>query len=49
MYVLTDSVPKQNFKRTPVVTGLSDGINMEIKGGLKPGQKVRGIQKISDK
>ena len=49
VYVLTDSVPKQNFKRTPVVTGLSDGINMEIKGGLKPGQKVRGIQKISDK
>lgn len=48
VYVLTDSVPKQTFKRTRVITGLSDGINMEIKGGVRPGQKVRGILKQKD-
>lgn len=48
VYVLTDSVPKQAFKRTRVITGLSDGINMEIKGGLRPGQQVRGILKQND-
>lgn len=48
VYVLTDSVPKQQFRRTRVITGLSDGINMEIKGGLHPGQKVRGILKQED-
>ena len=48
VYVLTDSLPKQQFMRTRVITGLSDGINMEIKGGLHPGQKVRGILKQED-
>ena len=46
IYVLTDSVPKQKFDRIPVETGLSDGINIEIKSGLSVGQKVRGILKI---
>jgi len=45
VYVLTDSVPKQQFQRQEVETGLSDGINIEIKKGLKVGQKVRGILK----
>lgn len=48
VYVLTDTVPKQIFKKTQVKTGLSDGINIEIKSGLKVGQKVRGILKIDD-
>lgn len=43
VYVLTDSVPVQKYAKTHVVTGLSDGINIEIKKGLKVGQKVRGI------
>lgn len=46
VYVMTDSVPKQNFRKQPVTTGLSDGINIEIKSGLKVGQKVRGILKL---
>ena len=45
VYVLTDSVPEQKFKRMPVTTGISDGINIEVKQGLKPGQRVRGLKK----
>mgnify|MGYP002626833271 CR=1 FL=1 len=43
VYMLTDSVPRQTFERRPVVTGLSDGISIEIKEGLKVGERVRGI------
>ena len=32
----------QEFVRTPVSVGLSDGVNIEIKSGLKAGDKVRG-------
>jgi HlyD family secretion protein len=39
---MTDSVPKQKFERRQVQTGMSDGINLEIKGGVKAGDKVRG-------
>ncbi len=46
VHVLTDSVPKQQFQRVQVETGLSDGIYIEIKKGLNVGQKVRGILKI---
>lgn len=49
VYVLTDSVPVKKFKRQPVQTGLSDGINIEIKSGLKVGQKVRGLEIIKEK
>ncbi len=46
VYLLTDSLPKQAFRRIPVETGLSDGMLIEIKKGLEVGQKVRGILKI---
>lgn len=42
VYVLTDSVPVQKFERREVKTGISDGINIEIKSGLEVGEKVRG-------
>lgn len=45
VYVLTDSVPSQQFERRSVETGLSDGINIEVRKGLKVGEKVRGILK----
>ena len=45
IYILTDSVPEQKFHRQPVTTGMSDGIRIQIKQGLKEGQKVRGAQK----
>ena len=37
------------FVRRDVVTGLSDGVNIEIKEGLKEGDTVRGPQIISGK
>ena len=37
------------FVRTPVTTGVSDGINIEIKEGLKEGDVVRGNQIIEEK
>jgi len=37
------------FTRTPVTTGVSDGINIEIKDGLKEGDVVRGNQIIEEK
>lgn len=49
VYVLTDSLSKpMQFKRTKVATGLSDGINIEIKSGVKVGERVRGIEIIKD-
>lgn len=45
VYLLTDSVPAQQFKRIPVATGISDGIKIEIKQGLQPGNLVRGMKK----
>lgn len=43
--VLTDSVPVQNFRRQPVVTGMSDGIKIEIKEGVSATDKLRGTEK----
>jgi len=37
------------FAKTPVTTGVSDGINIEIKSGLKEGDVVRGNQIIEEK
>ena len=49
VYVLTDSVPKQQFEKRKVETGLSNGIDIEIKSGVKVGEKVRGILKEDKK
>ena len=37
------------FVRTAVTTGVSDGINIEIKDGLQEGDIVRGNQIIEEK
>ena len=37
---------EQEYVRTAVTTGLSDGVNIEIKSGLKAGDKVRGPKVI---
>lgn len=42
VYVLTDSVPVQQFERRPVTTGLSDGIRIEIRQGITPRDRIRG-------
>ena len=45
VYVLGDN----GYERRDVKTGLSDGVNIEIKEGLSPGDKVRGNQIIGEK
>ena len=45
VYLLTDSVPTQKFRKQPVEIGLSDGIYIEVKSGLKGNEIVRGIEK----
>jgi len=42
VYVLTDSTSGQQFERRPIVTGSSDGINIEVKEGIDSLVKVRG-------
>lgn len=42
VYLLTDSVPKAVYERTPVETGLSNGIMVEVKKGVKKNDKLRG-------
>lgn len=48
VYVLTDSTAEKNYHRRYVETGLSDGVNIEIKKGLTDKDKVRGPEIISD-
>ena len=45
VYVLTDSVPNQKFERRVVKTGVSNGIRVEVKEGLKLNDLVRGLKK----
>jgi HlyD family secretion protein len=40
--ILKQEKPEQIFERHPVVTGLSDGVKIEIKEGLAEGDKIRG-------
>lgn len=44
VYVLTDSVPTQTFERRLIITGISNGIDTEVKQGLKAGESVRGLK-----
>ncbi|MFV0537853.1 MAG: efflux RND transporter periplasmic adaptor subunit [Dysgonomonas sp.] len=49
VYVLKDTTDhKQVFDKKHILVGLSDGIKVEVKSGLKKGDKVRGNE-ISDK
>lgn len=41
VYLATDSTG-MNFKRIPIVAGLSDGLNVEVKKGLTAKNRVRG-------
>lgn len=45
VYILTDSVPTQKFTRRQVKTGISDGVNIEIKSGLNANEPIRGLKK----
>ena len=48
VYVLIGSANKKNYERRQVTTGLSDGVNIEIKKGLTAKDKVRGPEIITD-
>ncbi len=47
VYVVKGDGEDKTYERRKVNTGLSDGINIEIKSGLKKGEKVRGPQRVS--
>lgn len=47
VYLATNQEP-QEFKRTPVEIGLSDGIKIEVKEGLQVNDKVRGNEIVDN-
>jgi HlyD family secretion protein len=49
VHIVKAEEPTQEFEKRFVVVGLSDGINIEIKSGLLPDEKVRGSVKIDTK
>ncbi len=48
VYIIKGSEDKKTYVRRKVTTGLSDGINIEIKSGITVRDKVRGPKKVSD-
>ena len=48
VYVLAGSAKEKKYERRPVTTGLSDGVNIEIKKGLSKKDKVRGPEVVAD-
>ena len=48
VYVVKGEGKDKTYERTQVDTGLSDGVNIEIKKGLTAKDKVRGPEKITD-
>jgi len=48
VYVLVGSADKKAYERRPVTTGLSDGVNIEVKKGLTAKDKVRGPEVITE-
>ena len=48
VYVVKTSGDTKTYEKRKVVTGLSDGIDIQIKSGLKKDERVRGPQIIAD-
>ncbi len=48
VYVIKGTGDTKTYERTAVTTGLSDGVNIEIKKGLSLKDMVRGPQKVAD-
>ena len=46
-FVYVKTGEEGNYERRKVTTGLSDGLNIEIKEGLKKGEKVRGNKVVN--
>ena len=47
VYVVKGSGKEKTYERRKVTTGLSDGINIEIRSGLKKSETVRGPKKVA--
>jgi len=45
VHILTVERPRQEFERTPVEIGLSDGLRIEILSGINDGDRIRGAIK----
>ncbi len=48
VYIIKGTGDKKDYERRAVTTGLSDGVNIEIKKGLGKQDKVRGPQVITE-
>jgi HlyD family secretion protein len=48
VYIIKGEGKDKKYERTEVTTGLSDGVNIEIKKGLTTKEKVRGPEIITD-
>ena len=48
VYIIKGEGKNKTYERTQVTTGLSDGVNIEIKKGVTQKDKVRGPEKIAD-
>ena len=48
VYIIKGEGKNKTYERTQVTTGLSDGVNIEIKKGITQKDKVRGPEKIAD-
>ena len=49
VYLVKSTGKKKTYERRQVVTGLSDGINIEIKSGLSVNDRVRGPKIVAEK
>ena len=48
VYIIKGSGDNKTYDRVPVTTGISDGVNIEIKKGVTVKDKIRGPQKVAD-
>ena len=48
VYLIKENGKEKTYERKQVVTGLSDGVNIEIKSGLTLKDKVRGPMVVAD-
>lgn len=48
VYIVKNTKAQKEYERRQVVTGLSDGVNIEVKKGLSIKDKVRGPEIIAD-
>ena len=47
VYVINGDGDKQTYERRKVQTGISDGIHIEIRSGVKPNERIRGPKMIA--